>query len=1062
MPYNKEIKKVLVIGSGPIVIGQAAEFDYAGTQACLTLKEEGIEVILLNSNPATIMTDESIADRIYIEPMTIETIEEIIKKEKPHGMIGTLGGQTGLNLTVELYEKGILEKYQVKLLGTPVESIKKGEDRDQFKRLMEDINEPIPQSKIIHSVDEGKEFAQIVGYPLIIRPAYTLGGAGGGFAANDLELQMVLNKGLKSSPIHQVLIEKSIKGWKEVEYEVIRDVNDTCIIVCNMENLDPVGVHTGDSIVVAPSQTLSDEQYQILRNASLKIIRALGIIGGCNIQFALDPVSNQYYVIEVNPRVSRSSALASKATGYPIARIATKCAVGYHLDEILNPVTGNTYAAFEPALDYIVMKLPRFPFDKFPTGDRKLGTQMKATGETMAIDRTFEGALNKGLRSLEMKLSGLSYWMVDGESVDQLKRHMAEATDVRIFAIAEAFRNGMTVEEIHELTLIDQWFLKKIQGMIHFEKELQEFHINDIPLSVMKKAKQMNISDVRLSELLKCTEQEVRTQRDKWNLKPVYKQVDTCAAEFEAVTPYYYSTWNGFDEVETTNRKKALIIGSGPIRIGQGIEFDYASVHAVNALKKLGYETIVVNNNPETVSTDFSVADRLYFEPTTIEDILSIIEKEKVEGVFIQFGGQTAINLANDLASEGIRLFGTNMEKINLLEDRKLFYELLTDLNIPHIEGEIASDKESVIEASEILGFPVLVRPSYVIGGQYMRIIYQKDDLQAYIQSLQHLDERAWPLMVDKYISGLECELDCISDGKEIFIPGIFEHIEKAGVHSGDSTAVYPPQTLTAAQKNCLVEYARKICRKAEIIGSANIQYVIHKDDIYVLEVNPRASRTVPILSKVTGIPMVEKSIRVQIGQSLHLTGLAAEPELVAVKSPTFSSSKLKDVDPVVGPEMRSTGEVLGLGKTLEEAFWKVMNNPIKSDSIIFCSIADREKYQMLPLFKRLDNQGIKIIATAGTAKFLQNNGLTVMEAVRTQSEVETILKENHVAAAVILPTVGGRKDTTGFQLRELTILHDIPLFTSVDTFAAIISLQKNINLQVQALNDFSRFLVFD
>ncbi|MEK5391799.1 carbamoyl-phosphate synthase (glutamine-hydrolyzing) large subunit [Margalitia sp. FSL K6-0131] len=1062
MPFNKEIKKVLVIGSGPIVIGQAAEFDYAGTQACLALKEEGIEVVLLNSNPATIMTDETIADRIYIEPMTIETIEEIIKKEKPQGIIGTLGGQTGLNLTVQLYEKHILEKYQVKLLGTPVDSIRKAEDRDQFKRLMEEIKEPIPQSKIIHTMDEGMEFAKVSGYPLIIRPAYTLGGAGGGFAANDLELEKVLHKGLKVSPIHQVLIEKSIKGWKEVEYEVIRDANDTCIIVCNMENLDPVGVHTGDSIVVAPSQTLSDEQYQILRNASLKIIRALGIIGGCNIQFALDPSSNGYYVIEVNPRVSRSSALASKATGYPIARIATKCAVGYQLDEILNPVTGNTYAAFEPALDYVVMKLPRFPFDKFPEGDRKLGTQMKATGETMAIDRTFEGALNKGLRSLEMKLSGLTHSMMEGASSEKLTKHMEEATDLRLFAIAESFRNGMSLDEIYQITQIDQWFLKKLQGMIQFEMELQEFSIDTISFTLLKKAKQMNISDIHLAKLLKCKEKEVRAKRNNWNLKPIYKQVDTCAAEFEAVTPYYYSTWNGFDEVETTYRKKAIIIGSGPIRIGQGIEFDYASVHAVNALKKLGYETIVINNNPETVSTDFSVADRLYFEPITVEDILSIIEKEKPEGVFIQFGGQTAINLANDLADVGVKLFGTSIEKIDLLEDRKLFYQLLTKLNIPHIKGEMASSKIMVLEAAEKLGFPVLVRPSYVIGGQYMRIIYKKEELESYIQALGHLDERAWPLMVDPYIPGLECELDCISDGKEVFVPGIFEHIEKAGVHSGDSIAVYPPQTLTDTQINSLVEYARRICCEAGIVGSANIQYVIHQDEIYVLEVNPRASRTVPILSKVTGIPMVEYSIRVQLGQSLQFTGLTDEPSLVAVKLPAFSSNKLKDVDPVVGPEMKSTGEVLGIGSTFEEAFQKVMNKPLASNAFLFCSIAEREKNNMFPLLKQLYDQGINIIATPGTAKFLQYNGLTVTQTSKDLADLVTVLKDNPVEAAVIIPTVGGNKDKAGFHMRELSTLYDIPLFTSVDTFAAYISLLKNKNIQVKALNDYSRLLVHE
>jgi carbamoyl-phosphate synthase large subunit len=1068
MPFNKEIKKVLVIGSGPIVIGQAAEFDYAGTQACLALKEEGIEVVLLNSNPATIMTDEAIADRIYIEPMTIETIEEIIKKEKPHGMIGTLGGQTGLNLTVQLSEKRILEKYNVKLLGTPVESIQKGEDRDQFKQLMEEIHEPIPESKIIHTIKEGIEFTMQIGYPLIIRPAYTLGGAGGGFAENKEEIEKVLQKGLKSSPIGQVLIEKSIKGWKEIEYEVIRDANDTCIIVCNMENIDPVGVHTGDSIVVAPSQTLSDEQYQILRNASLKIIRALGVIGGCNIQFALDPNSNQYHVIEVNPRVSRSSALASKATGYPIARIATKCAIGYHLDEIINPITGNTFAAFEPALDYIVMKLPRFPFDKFPEGDRKLGTQMKATGETMAIDRIFEGALNKGLRSLELKVCGLSHWMLKDLPYKELKNHLVEATDLRLFAIAEAFRLGISIDEIYQDTKIDQWFLAKIKGMIDFETELQGYSIDQVPFELFKKAKYMNFSDQYISELFGCTEIEVRLKRKGFNLKPVYKQVDTCAAEFEAVTPYYYSTWNGYDEVVVTaNRKKALIIGSGPIRIGQGIEFDYCSVHAVIALKKLGYETIVVNNNPETVSTDFSIADRLYFEPLTVEDILHIIEKENVEGVFIQFGGQTAINIAVELEKEGVRLFGTNIKTIDQLEDRNHFYQLLDKLNIPHARGEIATNKEMVLSATEKLGFPVLVRPSFVIGGQNMRIIHKRSDLIAYIQSLTNLDDRAWPLVIDQYIPGLECELDCISDGKDIYVPGIFEHIEKAGVHSGDSIAVYPPVTLTQTQINRLIEYTRRICQETSIVGSANIQFVIEQNEIYVLEVNPRASRTVPILSKVTGIPMIEQSVRAQVHQPLTTTGLASAPTLVAVKAPTFSYSKLKDVDPIVGPEMKSTGEVLGIGNTLDEALIKVLKKDRKSKigkpnmkSFIFCSIAERERERILPLLKDLSEQNIGIIATPGTADFLNEKGISVMRIGKDRTSLESYFKEKPFTASVIIPTVGGNKNTAGFKMRELAILYEIPLFTSIDTFKAYTLLPLNMTVHVKALNDYKPFFV--
>ncbi|WP_018664559.1 carbamoyl-phosphate synthase (glutamine-hydrolyzing) large subunit [Heyndrickxia acidiproducens] len=1062
MPFNNHIKKVLVIGSGPIVIGQAAEFDYAGTQSCLALKEEGIEVVLVNSNPATIMTDEEMADSIYFDPLTVDSIEEIIKKEQPDGIIGTLGGQTGLNLTVQLDEAGILEKYGVELLGTPVESIQKGEDREKFRQLMLDIHEPIPQSKVIESMEEGFAFAREIGYPVIIRPAYTLGGSGGGFAANDEELQAVLQRGLELSPIHQVLLEKSIKGWKEIEYEVVRDDNDTCIIVCNMENIDPVGVHTGDSIVVAPSQTLSDVQYQMLRNASLKVIRALGVIGGCNIQFALDPHSDHYNIIEVNPRVSRSSALASKATGYPIARIATKCAIGYHLDEILNPVTGNTFASFEPALDYVVVKIPRFPFDKFTEADKTLGTQMKATGEAMAIDRTFEGALNKGIRSLEMGLNGLSHPAFAEKGLDELAPFLTETTDLRLFAVAEAMRKGMEVSEIQNKTEIDRWFLEKIKKIVSHEEALKAYQIESVPKHLLAAAKKLNISDERLADLFGCTEKLVRDKRREFGLKPVYKLVDTCAAEFEAVTPYYYSTWGGSDEVGVSNRKKALIIGSGPIRIGQGIEFDYCSVHAVMALKKMGYETIVVNNNPETVSTDFSMADKLYFEPLRPEDLLHIIEKEQVAGVFTQFGGQTAINVAASLEAEGIPLLGTSVKAIDRLEDRSMFYGLLEELGIPHIKGHVAGSLEELKMAAESLQFPVLVRPSYVIGGQSMFIFHQQSELDAYAESIKYASEKSWPLIIDQYVPGRECELDCITDGKKVLVPGIFEHIEKAGVHSGDSIAVFPPQQLSAAEKAVLIKYAEKICIEGHIVGIANIQFVIHEGTIYVLEVNPRASRTVPILSKVTGIPMVDLAVGVQTGKTLGYAGLAEEPECIAVKAPVFSYTKLKDVDPVLGPEMKSTGEVLGIARDFGEALQKTLvsvHYPLlegtTEERIIFCSVTDREKEAVLPVLKTLSARGYQLAATGKTADFLKENHL---QAEKIKKEKAAAFFENRiVTAAVIIPTKGRDLETAGSTLRETAMRFHIPLFTCLDTLEAVVQCPLQNQPQVSALNDFKR-----
>ncbi|MGD6775072.1 carbamoyl-phosphate synthase (glutamine-hydrolyzing) large subunit [Sutcliffiella horikoshii] len=1059
MPFNKTIKKVLVIGSGPIVIGQAAEFDYAGTQACLALKEEGIEVVLVNNNPATIMTDVDIADHVYMEPLTVESLEKIIEKEKPDGIIGTLGGQTALNLIVELSGKDILKKHNVSVLGTSVHSIQQGEDRELFRTLMMELNEPIPESQIVHSIKEGMDFVKKIGYPIIVRPAYTLGGEGGGFAYNDQELHMLLKKGLHLSPINQVLVEKSIKGWKEVEYEVMRDENDTCIIVCNMENFDPVGVHTGDSIVVAPSQTLSDRQYQILRNASLKIIRNLKIVGGCNIQFAMDPNSDNYYIIEVNPRVSRSSALASKATGYPIARIAAKCAIGYHLDEIINPITGSTFASFEPALDYIVVKLPRFPFDKFPEADSTLSTQMKATGEVLAIDRTFEGALNKGLRSMEMKVNGITHPALAVMNENQWMELLKEPTHLRLFAITHALGQGLSIESIQEMTFIDKWFLHKLQQMVMLEKHLSTKCLDTLELDFLKKAKRQNISNERLCSLLGCENNSLMVHLKKNQLFPSYKLVDTCAAEFEAITPYYYSTYNGADEVDVSENKKALVIGSGPIRIGQGIEFDYCSVHAVKALKKAGFETIVVNNNPETVSTDFSVADKLYFEPITIEDIVPIIQKEKVDLIFIQFGGQTAINLAEGLKDEGAIIAGTSIESIDKLEDRSHFYALLESEGIPHIEGKIVEQSSQLKAEAQALGYPVLVRPSYVIGGQSMYTIYDDGEINSFLDIHQH-NESLWPLLVDRYVPGLECELDVISDGEQIYIPAIFEHIEKAGVHSGDSLAVLPSISLSTQMKERLVEYTKKICNTAQIIGIANIQFVINGDNIYVLEVNPRASRTVPIVSKVTDVPMIELAIKAQLGEKLSQTGIKENPGFWTVKAPVFSNTKLKDVDHVLGPEMKSTGEIIGLGMTLEEAMRKALflgkKSPfslIQEEKIVFCSIADREKENALPLMKELVNKGFSIMATKGTADFLKENNVKVSSIF--QKDIDKVLKMEKFAAAIIIPTIGREKARNGAMYRALCTLNGIRTFTCLETAQQAIMLEDTIHKNYQTIKEY-------
>ncbi|MFT8363395.1 MAG: carbamoyl-phosphate synthase (glutamine-hydrolyzing) large subunit [Sporolactobacillus sp.] len=1060
MPLRTDIKKVLVIGSGPIVIGQAAEFDYAGTQACLALKEEGIDVVLINNNPATIMTDEKIADQTYIEPLNTETIEKIIAKERPDGLIGTLGGQTGLNLAIDLYNRGILGKYHVELLGTSVDSIQHGEDRELFKELMLAINEPVPESKIIRSYEDGLQFVQSIGYPVIIRPAYTLGGSGGGFAYDEQELELVLHRGLNLSPIHEVLIEKSIKGWKEVEYEVMRDANDTCIIVCNMENVDPVGVHTGDSIVVAPSQTLSDVQYQMLRNASTKIIRALKIVGGCNIQFALNPSSNEYAIIEVNPRVSRSSALASKATGYPIARVAAKCAIGFHLDEILNPITGTTYASFEPALDYIVVKIPRFPFDKFTEADHSLGTQMKATGEVMAIERSFEAALNKGVRSLEMGFTGLENPAFAELSDESLIAQTEQATDLRLFSIAELFRRGHTVTKLHQLTQIDPWFLNGIHSLIALETTIQEQGLSEQLLCM---AKHWNIGDSRLAQLCGCGADEIRTQRQAIGLNPVYHLVDTCAGEFEARTPYYYSTWSGQDEVKASSKPKILIVGSGPIRIGQGIEFDYCSVQATFAVKNSGFEAIVVNNNPETVSTDYSIADRLYFEPLTVEDILNVAVHEQVVGALVQFGGQTAVNAAEALKAAGIPILGTSTEAIHTLEDREAFYELLVTLKIPHIKGTSVDRMADLPAAGNQLGFPILVRPSYVIGGQSMFLFHKSEQLTAYARGDHHLQAQSFPLLVDRYVAGKECEVDAISDGQTVCIPGIFEHIERAGVHSGDSLAVFPSVSLSDSVRREIAEDTIKICRRMAVKGLINIQFVVSDSTVYVLEVNPRASRTVPIISKITGIPMVEQAVAIQLGKPVPLIhGYAQAPHFYSVKAPVFSFTKLTDVDPVLGPEMKSTGEVLGMADSVNSAFVKAsffkQANPFAGNATnkkILCSVASRQCEESLTLIRKLNKFGFELLGTPQTAAFYQAQGLQVQSLA--ESEAAQLLEHGDVAAVLNIPTEGRNRSSFGFQLRLLCLRYQVPLYTCLDTLKAALDARSvNSNQEsVQTLHDY-------
>jgi carbamoyl-phosphate synthase large subunit len=1048
MPKKDDIKKVLVIGSGPIVIGQAAEFDYAGTQACLALQEDGVEVILVNNNPATIMTDENIADKVYLEPLTCESITKIIEKERPDGILPTLGGQTGLNMAVLLDEAGVLEKYDVTLLGTPLETIQKGEDREIFKAMMKDIDEPIAESLSTSSVDEAVRFADKVGYPMIVRPAYTLGGAGGGIANNEAELRTIVKNGLHYSPISQVLIEQSVKGWKEIEYEVMRDSNDTCIIVCNMENLDPVGVHTGDSIVVAPSQTLTDRQYQMLRTSSVRVIRELGVIGGCNIQFALNPENDDYIIIEVNPRVSRSSALASKATGYPIARIAAKVALGYYLDEVINPITGDTYASFEPAIDYIAAKIPRWPFDKFTGADRLLGTQMKATGEVMALARNFPMAINKAIRSLEIGLDSLHLPGVEKLSEKELHTALDKATDERLFVVAEGLRRGMTVEEIHDITAINNYFLYELEAMIAKEKEIAAKDWESITKQDLKDAKAFGISDLTLAKLLHVDVAKIQQKIRAEKLAPSYKMVDTCAAEFSAETPYFYSSWNEWDEVESLDGdKRMVVLGSGPIRIGQGVEFDYCSVHAAKSLQGQGIDAVVINNNPETVSTDFNTADHLYFEPLTVEDVLHVIEKENAQGVLVQFGGQTAINLANGLQKAGVKIAGTALEAIEAVEDRDLFYQLLQRLNIPHIPGDTVMAVEDAKAVAKEIGYPILMRPSYVIGGQGMVILHNENQLVEYLADLQAKahDNRIFPLLIDRYIEGYEVEIDAICDGSDVLIPGIFEHVEKAGVHSGDSVAIFPAPTLTEEHKQTIEVYAQKISQELSVKGIMNIQFVLSEDrkTIYVLEVNPRASRTVPIASKVTGVPMVDLATRVQMGEPLSdqewKLGLHQEVPYYAVKMPIFSNNKLPGLDPILGPEMKSTGEAIGIGSTVEQAMAKAFGwkedclKALHEQDTIFLSLAKIDE----KLQEQLNAIKAAIEADEETAALLTEHGIQVNTITKLEEAQQKCLDEKYAFIADTHRT--GEKDQH-VSLREAALRSDTLHFTAIDTLSAYIA----------------------
>ena len=1035
-----EKKKVLVIGSGPIIIGQAAEFDYAGTQACQSLREEGYEVVLVNSNPATIMTDRDIADRVYIEPISLKFVTEIIRKERPYGVLATLGGQVGLNMAVELSEAGVLKEYDVKLLGTTLEAIKQAEDRELFKEAMKRINQPVPESDIFSDVAEAVDFANRIGYPIIIRPAYTLGGTGGGIAHNEEEMYMIALRGIKLSPIHQILVERSVAGWKEVEYEVMRDRADNCIIVCNMENIDPVGVHTGDSVVVAPSQTLNDTQYQMLRTASVDIISYLQIEGGCNVQYALDPYSNQYYVIEVNPRVSRSSALASKATGYPIAKVAAKVAIGMTLDEITNAVTGETKACFEPSLDYVVTKFPRWPFEKFNLADRTLGTQMKATGEVMAIDRTLEGSLLKAIRSLEIGLDHIELKKIAHETPEQLIERLQLVDDERLYVIAQALRVGISVEKICYITKINAFFINKIKNIVMVEKDLAA---NGVTESNLRLAKKYSFPDKVIARYANCSPEDVLAKRNELNIHPTYKYVDTCAAEFEAHTPYYYSAYATEDEVVPRGENSVIVLGSGPIRIGQGVEFDYCSVHSSWALRKAGMKSIIINNNPETVSTDFDTSDSLYFEPLTVDDVMEIIRKENPVGVIAQFGGQTAINLAGPFAERGVNIQGTSVDSIDMAEDRERFDELLAKLEIPRPVGALVTSDEEALEAAKRLQYPLIVRPSYVLGGRAMEIVYNDQELDRYMKEAV-VASKDHPVLIDRYMVGMEVEVDAISDGIDVCIPGIMEQIERAGVHSGDSIAVYPAQHLTEELTEQIVDYTRRIAIGLNVKGVLNIQYIVVNGELHVIEVNPRSSRTVPFISKVTGINMVEYATRIALGETLESlglpTGLVPARPHVAVKAPVFSFSKMGLVEIALGPEMKSTGEVMGIGRTYADALFKAIhgaNMRIPDKGNILMTVADRDKEEAARLAKGFIDLGYHIMATGGTGRYFKEHGVdcTVVNKISEGNpNCADFIREGKVDLMLNTLTYGKKPEREGFQLRRLAVEMGVPCLTSLDT----------------------------
>ena len=1051
MPKDNSIKKVLVIGSGPIIIGQAAEFDYAGTQACRSLKEEGIEVVLVNSNPATIMTDKNIADHVYIEPLTAAVVEQIILKEKPDCVLPTLGGQAGLNLAMELEEKGFLKENGVRLIGTTAETIRKAEDRLEFKTTMEKLNEPVAASLVVEDVETGVEFANRIGYPIVLRPAYTLGGSGGGIAHNEEQMIEILSNGLRLSRVGQVLVERCIAGWKEIEYEVMRDSAGNCITVCNMENIDPVGVHTGDSIVVAPSQTLGDKEYQMLRTSALKIIDELKITGGCNVQYALHPTSFEYCVIEVNPRVSRSSALASKATGYPIAKVAAKIALGYTLDEIPNAITGKTYASFEPMLDYCVVKIPRLPFDKFISAKRTLTTQMKATGEVMAICNNFEGGLMKALRSLEQHVDSLIYEDYSEKETEEILEMLHRVDDRRIFVIAEALRRGVSYDIIHNITKIDPWFIDKLAILVEMEQELKT---KPLTKELLAEAKRIEYPDTVIAKLTNKTVEEVKALRYEWGITAAFKMVDTCAAEFAASTPYYYSVFGSENEVvETTGKKKVLVLGSGPIRIGQGIEFDYCSVHCTWAFANAGYETIIVNNNPETVSTDFDIADKLYFEPLTPEDVENIVNLEKPDGAVVQFGGQTAIKLTEALMKMGVPILGTSAKDVDAAEDRELFDQILEECCIPRPKGHTVFTCEEAIKVANELGYPVLVRPSYVLGGQGMQIAINDDDITEFIGIINRIAQEH-PILVDKYLVGKEIEVDAVCDGTDILIPGIMEHIERAGIHSGDSISVYPAQSITEKTKKVIVEYTRRLAKALHVKGLINIQFIVCGEEVYVIEVNPRSSRTVPYISKVTGIPIVDLATEVIIGKTIrdlgYEPGLQKESDYIAIKMPVFSFEKLRGADVALGPEMKSTGECLGIAKDFNEALYKAFLGAgvkLPKHKKMIITVKDSDKVEIIDIARRFEAIGYEIYATRGTARILNENNIKANVVNKLEAESPNLLDlilGHQIDLVIDTPSQGAQKSKDGFIIRRNAIETGVNVLTSLDTAEALITSLEN------------------